>query len=72
MPNIYDRAAWKRLHATAGAVASFTAYSTYADNRPRASTVAFPAAASTAGKRLSFIAYEPSLHRYHLLRVGST
>jgi hypothetical protein len=72
MANIYDRAAWKRLAATAGAVASFTAYSTYMDNRLPNSTVAFTAATSTSGKRLTFIAYEPSLHRYHILRVGST
>ena len=71
MPNIYDKNAWQRLVATANAV-TFTAYSTYVDGRPRNSTVAFPAATSTSGKRLIFVAYEPPKNRWHILRAGST
>lgn len=87
MPYIYDEKAWKRLVATANAVAGNTAYSTYVDRRvgnrdsvpgPLANadhgsgSSAFPDAGSTAGKRLIFVAYEPPKNRWHLLRAGST
>lgn len=81
---IYDDKAWQRLKATANAVASYTAHSTYVDNRvhmrdgtpgPLANvdhgsgSSAFPALASTGGARLIYTAYEPAKNRWHVLRA---
>jgi hypothetical protein len=67
--NIYDKAAWERLLATADAVTTFTAYSTYTDGRTGNSTVAFPALNSTAFVQVLFHAYEPGKNRHHIMRT---
>ena len=69
---IYDKNAFERLKATANAVASFTAYSTYTEGRTGNSTAAFPALASTDTVTVVFHAYEPSINRHHILRVMSS
>ena len=67
--HIYDKNAWERLKATANAVASFTAYSTYMDGRAGNSTAAFTALGSTALITPLFHAYEPPKNRHHIMRV---
>ena len=67
--NIYDKAAWQRLMATADAVTTFTAYSTYVDGRTGNSTVAFTALNSTAFVQVLFHAYEPAKNRHHIMRT---
>jgi len=68
--NIYDKAAWKRLVATADAVTTYTAVSTYVDNRAADSTAAFPfATGSTGFVQVLFHAYEPAKNRHHILRT---
>jgi len=67
--NIYEEKAWKRLVATANAVASYTAYSTYASNLATDSTAALPALASTGGSKFIFWAYDPIKNRKYVLRA---
>ena len=73
MPNIYDEKAWKRLVATAGAV-TYNAHSTYVDGRAGNSTVAFPLDGTvvTSGHEIIFVAYEPPINRWHILRSGAS
>lgn len=70
--NIYDKAAWKRLLATADAVTTYNVSSTYADGRTANSTVAFPALNSTGFVQVLFHAYEPAKNRHHIMRTTAT
>ena len=70
--NIYDKAAWKRLFATANAVTTFTAYSTFTDGRAANSTAAFPALNTTAFAQVLFHAYEPAKNRHHIMRTQAS
>jgi len=67
--NIYDKAAWQRLAATANAVTTYTVVSTYVDNRAANCTAAFPFATGSSGfVQVMFHAYEPAKNRHHILR----
>ena len=70
--NIYDKAAWERLLATADAVTTYTAYSTFTDGRAADSTAAFPALNSTTFVQVLFHAYEPAKNRHHIMRTKSS
>jgi hypothetical protein len=70
--NIYEEKGWKRLVATANAVASYTAYSTYIDNLATDSTAALPTLASTGGCKFIFWAYDPVKRRKYVLRAKAS
>jgi hypothetical protein len=70
--NIYDKAAWQRLMATADAVTTFNVHSTFADGRTGNSTVAFPPLHSTGFVQVLFHAYEPGKNRHHIMRTTAT
>jgi hypothetical protein len=70
--NIYDKAAWERLMATADATTTFSVHSTYADGRAADSTAAFPALNSTNYVQVLFHAYEPAKNRHHIMRTTAT
>jgi len=70
---IYDKKAWKRLFATANAVTTYTAVSTYIDGRAANCTAAFPFATGSSGfVQVLFHAYEPAKNRHHIMRTMSS